>query len=66
MYSMLAMRGSLLLDRRRRLGGDVVDHPVNPLDLVDDSVRDTGQEIIRKASPIGSPQHLPVAQPQRL
>ncbi len=40
------------LDGRRRLGADVVNHPVDTPDLVDDAVGDACQEILGKPGPI--------------
>src|SRR4051794_25985042 len=42
----------LPLDGGRRLAADVVDHPVDALDLVDDPRRDPGQQLIRQVRPI--------------
>lgn len=34
------------LDRGRRLAGDVVHHPVDAFDLIDDAAADVGQKIV--------------------
>ena len=41
------------LDSRRRLAADIVHHPVDPLDIVDDLIGDIRQEGIREMRPIG-------------
>ena len=43
------MRGGLLpLDGARRLGGDVVDDTVDPVDTIDDTCTDLFQKIVRE------------------
>ena len=43
----------LPLDRCGRFGGDVVDYAVDPAHLIDDLVRDVGQELVRQVHPVG-------------
>ena len=44
---------SLPLDRRGRLGADVVHDAVDPHDLIDDAARDARQHLVRKRVPVG-------------
>src|ERR1043165_858077 len=46
-------RALLPLDRPRRLGGDVVDHPVDAGDFVDDAIGHPGEKFVRQAGPVG-------------
>src|SRR6266511_1726493 len=43
----------LPLDGRRRLGRDVIDHPVDTFDFVDDARRDPREQVVWQASPVG-------------
>src|SRR3954467_9131957 len=43
-----AARGSLPLDGGGRLGADVVDDTIDPAHLVDDSIGDTRQHVVRE------------------
>src|SRR2546427_8707225 len=42
----------LPFDRRRRLGRDVENHPIDALHLVDDPVADRAQEIVWQSPPV--------------
>ena len=44
---------SFPFDGGRGLGGDVIDHAVDPADLVNDAARNASKNIVRKFRPIG-------------
>src|SRR5439155_19821050 len=49
-----ASLSSLPLDGRRRFRADVVNDPIDPLDLIDDPARYPCEDIVRKGIPVCS------------
>src|SRR4051795_12028642 len=45
--------GSLPFDRRRRLGGDVVDDAIDDRNLVHDPAADPSEDVVRELGPAG-------------
>ena len=55
--------GSFPLDRRRRLGADVVHHAVHALHFVDDPRRNAGQQVVGQVAPVGRHEILGLDRP---
>ena len=56
---------SLPFNRRRGLGADVVHHPIDPFDLVNDPGRNSGQQIVGQMAPVGGHEVVGVHAPHR-
>src|SRR6516164_5318317 len=49
----IELRASFPFNGSGRFGSDVVDHAVDALDLVDDTVGDSLQQVVREVHPVG-------------